>query len=141
MSSPQGPRPATPPPTVRYFIACERVERVGNSRDYSLTRVIHTLWAPSFPRVLPELWFLALMSEGRGDVSVTIELWHCDDEPERRVGGPWTRKTPLSLGQNPLEVHTVPLMVRNVHLRGPVGTSFASSAMVLGSRRRPSTWR
>jgi hypothetical protein len=103
---------------VRYFIVCGRVERVANSQDYSLTRVVHTLRAASLPGTLSEIWLFAQLSEGRGEVSFVVELWDCDSEPERRVGGPWRRK-PVSLGQNPLAVHGLPFLVRNISFERP----------------------
>jgi hypothetical protein len=56
-------------PVVRHFIACERIDRSPDRRQYSLVNVIHAirpLPGASYPRIYSELVLFLMMTDGQG---------------------------------------------------------------------------
>jgi hypothetical protein len=71
---------ASPPPVVRYLIACERVQSdPGNPKKLSAINLIGNISPASgavYPVHLKELVVLCFLTEGRGTVRIRIEICH-----------------------------------------------------------------
>jgi hypothetical protein len=101
-------------PVVRHLIACERIERSADKRQYSLVNVIHAI-RPSpgapYPRIHPELCLFVQLTDGRGKHTFQLQLVLLDeDETVLHTTPPVER----DLGPDPLVVHGWPLTLRNI---------------------------
>src|SRR5262249_34239382 len=105
-------------PVVRHLIACERIERSPDRRQYSLVNVIHAIRSlPGAPysRIHPELCLFLMMTDGQGRHSFQVQLVFLDDETVIHTTPPIER----DLGPDPLVVHGWPLTLRNVPFPRP----------------------
>jgi hypothetical protein len=115
-------RATMPPqkPVVRHLVTCERVERSADNRHYSLVNLIHAirpLPGADFPRIQPEIYLFALLTDGRGSITFTVELVTWTDGEEESI-----YETPgviLNLGSDPLAVQAWPIRLRNLPFPRP----------------------
>ncbi len=107
-------------PVVRHFIACQKVERSADGRHYSLIHLIHSLRplpGVSFPLIHPELWLYAVLADGRGELSFSVEMVTWEGTEERSIHN--TPEVRIDLGQSPLAVHGWPIRLRNLPFLHP----------------------
>jgi hypothetical protein len=122
-----------PPPVVRHFVPCQKIERGPDGRMNTLIRVTYRITLPSgmtYPRTVSEMWFYSQIVEGRGDRTFQLKL-------ERFAAAgliDLTIPKVFSLGDDPVEVREVPIQVKTY----PFPTRFADSS--LPSDRLPVYW-
>jgi hypothetical protein len=101
-------------PLVRHFIACERVDRSADGRQCSLVNLVHAIQpAPGapYPRIHPELYLFAQITDGQGQHLFQIQLVLVEGEETLiRTTPPISR----DLGHDPLIVHGWPIHLRNI---------------------------
>ena len=101
-------------PVVRHFIACERIQRSPDGRQYSLLNLVHVI-RPSegaeYPYRRDELCFFVQMTDGRGTNSFQLQLVILEDEETTNRTTPGIAR---DLGPNPIAVHGWSLTLRNI---------------------------
>src|SRR5260370_28415961 len=104
-------------PVVRHFIACERIDTVASSKQYSLIDVIHAIKpfpGAAYPRIHPQLCLFAQMTNGRGSHSCQVQRLFLDDESTNT-----SNAVVLDIGTDPLIVHGWPILLKNVFFQRP----------------------
>jgi hypothetical protein len=90
-------------PVVRHFIACDRVEVSQDGRRVSLVNVVCAIRpfpGAGYPRIHPELWLFAQMTDGQGAFDFEVELLFSDDDTSIFRAPP----VKLDFGDDPLAV-------------------------------------
>jgi hypothetical protein len=108
-------------PVVRHFIACERVEWSPDGRHYSLRNLISAirpLPGTTYPRIHPELYLFAVLTDGQGRLPFSVQLvtWDQQGQEQSIYTSP---SVILDLGQDPLAVHGWPIRLRNLPFDRP----------------------
>jgi len=107
-------------PVVRHFLVCERLDISPDGRHVSLVNVIYAIrpvvGVPhAYPRVHPELWVFAQMSDAHGVFNLSVELVRSDDE-ESIFRTPPVR---LNFGSDPLAVRGWSKQMLNIPFHQP----------------------
>ena len=68
-----------PPPTALSLIACERVIQDARTGNYSIVNTLAHVTCARFPVQLPSLFVFAELTNGRGDVPVTLRVVDVDE--------------------------------------------------------------
>ena len=107
-------------PVVRHFSACERIDRSPDEFHTTLSNVIHVirpLPGHGYPRIHPELGLFAMLTNGRGMHTLTVELTVGVGPGAQQVYQ--TRSVTIDLGADPLMVHGFPIRLRNLPFPHP----------------------
>ena len=116
---------ALEPPVVRYFLACREIEIDPETGDVSLRRLIHVvkpLPRERFPLLQDQMVLFGLLSSGRGSHAMTVELTRFDQGEETTLAFPPARS--VDLGQDPVAVVGLPMVLDNVEFESPGEYSF-----------------
>jgi uncharacterized protein DUF6941 len=111
---------ASEAPVVRHLIACLEIITDPASRNVTLRNLIHAivrLPGEPFPCIREQMALYAVLTNGRGEHDLAVELAVVDGGTERTVAQTKPRK--VDLGQDPTQVHGLPIPMRNVIFEHP----------------------
>jgi len=105
-------------PVARHFLVCMSLEIAGNG--ITLHEIIHSvilMEGDEFPAILESVSLFALLTNGRGEHFLSLELTRFVYGEERviRQWGPYHR----DLGRDPTLVHGLPMTFRNIVFSEP----------------------
>jgi hypothetical protein len=101
-------------PVARHFLVCMSLETTG--KGVTLHETIHTvnlLDGEEFPALLKSVSLFALLTNGRGEHDLSVELTrfvYGEEELVRPSWGPFRR----NLGHDPTVVHGLPMNLKNI---------------------------
>jgi hypothetical protein len=107
-------------PVARHFVACERIDRSQDGAHTTLTNIVHVirpLPGHGYPRIHPELAAFAMLTNGRGTHTITVELVTGVGPTARRVHQ--AQSVTIDLGDDPLTVHGFPIRLRTLPFPHP----------------------
>lgn len=102
-------------PVVRHFIACAEVVVQPGTRNATLQNLIHAivrLPGEPFPCICEQVTLYAVLTNGRGEHDLAVELAVDEEGAERRLRR--SRSGHVDFGQDPTLVHGLPIRVRNI---------------------------
>jgi hypothetical protein len=100
-------------PLVRHFIACREIVVHPGYREVTLENVIHVVFplpGEPFPCILDPMALYALVTSGRGEHDIAVELAFLDQGVERTLRQSNPRR--VDLGQDPTVVQGLPIPLK-----------------------------
>ncbi len=102
-------------PIVRHLVACLEVVAEPGPRDVTLRGLTHAivrLPGEPFPCIREQMALYAVLTNGRGEHELSVELTFLDQGAERSLRRSAPRR--VDLGQDPTQVLGLPIGMKNV---------------------------